>query len=271
MKTIILVLLLSLTSFASVNAQMRHESNQKETEEKIVYHTVALGETVVLIAKSYKIRPQDIYEYNEGAAQGISSGMSLRIPLHRQVEMVNHVTKENDNYDLLKKSVTKPAAANIQKNESTGEGTVTEQALPEAKEMVVAEVKEPVKEAAATEAVTEVKEVTHQVVSGENLYRLSLKYNTTVEAITAANKKKLKNGLQVGQVLTIPSGAAPAEETPKTEQGKTVEHKVMAGETLTGIAKKYNTTIDAISKDNASILKRGLQAGQVIKIVNHTY
>ena len=276
MKTIILVLILSLTTFTSLNAQMRHDGNQKETEEKIVYHTVALGETVVLIAKSYKIRPQDIYEYNEGTTQGISSGMSLRIPLHRQVEMVNHIEKENDNYDLLKKSLTKPAAGNVRKNENNAQGSSegfvseakeergvsVETTVPETKENTVAETAD-IEEVAAV-----IKPVTHKVVSGENLYRLSLKYNTTVEDITAANKKLLMHGLQVGQVLTIPSGSKNVGTT-NADGNKVIEHKVISGETLSSLARKYNTTVDAITEDNVSALKRGLQAGQIIRIIEH--
>ncbi|MCW4468028.1 LysM peptidoglycan-binding domain-containing protein [Flavobacterium sp. MFBS3-15] len=276
MKTIILVIILSLTTFTPLNAQMRHDGNQKETEEKIVYHTVALGETVVLIAKSYKIRPHDIYEYNEGTTQGISSGMSLRIPLHRQVEMVNHIEKENDNYDLLKKSLTKPAAGNVRKNENNAQGSSegfvseakeergvsVETTVPETKENTVAETAD-IEEVAAV-----IKPVTHKVVSGENLYRLSLKYNTTVEDITAANKKLLMHGLQVGQVLTIPSGSKNVGTT-NADGNKVIEHKVISGETLSSLARKYNTTVDAITEDNVSALKRGLQAGQIIRIIEH--
>lgn len=55
----------------------------KENEE-FVSHTVALGETVMLISKKYKVKPQDIYEYNPEAAQGVGARSVLQIPMHRK-------------------------------------------------------------------------------------------------------------------------------------------------------------------------------------------
>ncbi|WP_294821553.1 LysM peptidoglycan-binding domain-containing protein [uncultured Flavobacterium sp.] len=224
MKKIIFVLFFLTILNENVFAQMTQETGLAEPGEKFQVHTVALGETVVLIAKSYRIRPQDIYEYNDGTAEGISQGMRLQIPLHRQVETVNFQNKENNNYDLLKKT---PARSVALKEKETGNEITNSAAAgdaiaatpgPEAKTKDVTVINtEPV---AAPDApaemadnamaeqkgtITEAKKLTHKVVYGDNLYRLSLKYNTTIDAITQANKKLLRNGLQVGQVLNIPS------------------------------------------------------------------
>jgi len=47
---------------------------------------------------------------------------------------------------------------------------------------------------------------THTVAPGENLFRIALRYSTTVQAIAAANRDKITNVnlIFVGQVLTIP-------------------------------------------------------------------
>jgi LysM repeat protein len=55
----------------------------KEGEE-FVNHTVMLGETIMLISKKYKVKPQDIYEYNPEAAQGVGTSAVLQIPMHRK-------------------------------------------------------------------------------------------------------------------------------------------------------------------------------------------
>jgi cytochrome c556 len=55
----------------------------KEGEE-FVNHTVEMGETVMLISKKYKVKPQDIYEYNPEAAQGVGASAVLQIPMHRK-------------------------------------------------------------------------------------------------------------------------------------------------------------------------------------------
>jgi len=52
--------------------------------EEFVNHTVEMGETIMLISKKYKVKPQDIYEYNPEAAQGVGASAILQIPMHRK-------------------------------------------------------------------------------------------------------------------------------------------------------------------------------------------
>ena len=76
-----LVCLTLLCAFFSANAQTPDESGQKpEKETTMVTHTVAMGETVMLIAKKYHIAPIDIYKLNPDAVNGISYNTVLQIP-----------------------------------------------------------------------------------------------------------------------------------------------------------------------------------------------
>jgi murein DD-endopeptidase MepM/ murein hydrolase activator NlpD len=52
-------------------------------------------------------------------------------------------------------------------------------------------------------------QTTHTVQTGENLYRISLRYNTTVQALMQLNNLSDAGQIRVGQVLKIPSGTAP--------------------------------------------------------------
>lgn len=276
MKKITIVLFFCLSIFASASAQMSHDTKLADTDEKIVIHHPTMGETVVLIARTYKVRPQDIYEYNPTAVDGVTQGMVLRIPLHRQVETVKFNNKENDNFDLLKKQATAAGGSN--------DAVVNAQQGVEAVASEVTENQPNVKAEPQVTIKSEETEATHQVLAGETLFGLARRYGTTVDAITKANKKKLRHGLQIGQELQIPGVTAIAEASGNTAAIATeaspatdgavstiVEHTVQPGETLTGLARKYNTTIIAITEDNKAALKRGLQAGQTIKIVTQDY
>ena len=54
-------------------------------------------------------------------------------------------------------------------------------------------------------------------------------------------------------------------DTNKSKKQGTVKHKVVRGETLYGIAKKYNTTVEKIKKDNR-LKSNNLSVGQKLKI-----
>lgn len=52
-------------------------------DEELVSHKVAMGETIMMIARKYKIKPKDIYEFNPDATEGIAANMYLEIPVGR--------------------------------------------------------------------------------------------------------------------------------------------------------------------------------------------
>ncbi|RYZ87931.1 MAG: LysM peptidoglycan-binding domain-containing protein [Proteobacteria bacterium] len=139
--------------------------------------------------------------------------------------------------------------------------------------------------------------IAHKVKSGETLSVLAQKFHTTIAAINEANPKVAKRGLRADETIQIPSAdavhhdpvqpeAQAVRETSVTETSATpekiaqpdsvqesavqapvaIEHKVQNGETLFGLARKYNVGVDAIKKQNPRVMARGLQVGQIIKI-----
>lgn len=96
----------------------------------------------------------------------------------------------------------------------------------------------------------EVSTNTYTVKSGDTLYAISKKYNTTVDAIKSLNNLS-SNNLSINQVLKIPGNS--------TQQ----TYKVVKGDTLYAIAKKYNTTVDKIKSDN-NLKDNTLSIGQTL-------
>src|SRR5258708_5096491 len=56
---------------------------------------------------------------------------------------------------------------------------------------------------------------TYTVISGDNLYKIALKFGTTVAAIQSANGLAT-TVIYIGQLLRIPGGSAPVVNTPTT-------------------------------------------------------
>lgn len=107
--------------------------------------------------------------------------------------------------------------------------------------------------------------VSHKVKKNESIAQIAAKYDVSVKDIKKYNKigKKLKPG----QKLKIPTTKSepPAVTTSRNTQpppapNKAIKHTVKKGETLDGIAKKYNITIEQIQAQNPTKVR-----GDVIK------
>lgn len=111
---------------------------------------------------------------------------------------------------------------------------------------------------------TPVKEVNgkkyyeHKVESGNTLWGLQQAYGVSVEEIVAQNPA-LKNGLKDGQIVLIPVTQASIAKIP------TESYKVKKDETLYGLSKKFNVSVDDLIALNPE-LKDGLKKGQEIKV-----
>lgn len=113
------------------------------------------------------------------------------------------------------------------------------------------------------------------VKSGDSIWKLSKKYQTTAEAIKQANKLH-SDTIYIGQALNIPSSGTihtASINLPKkvtiSSKGKTVKqeasHTVKVGDSLWIIARKYNTSVTELKLLNH--LKGDIiYSGQVLKV-----
>ncbi|WP_187118964.1 LysM peptidoglycan-binding domain-containing protein [Bacillus marasmi] len=138
--------------------------------------------------------------------------------------------------------------------------------------------------------------VSHNVVTGDTLSQIAKKYNSTVESIKVKNKLT-SDVILIGQRLLVPvlnvtgdTGTGtnplpvptptPSPPTPGqvTEPEPTVtpqptikltEYRVVSGDTLSIIAKRFNTTVAAIKTEN-QLTSDLIRIGQLLKIPGST-
>lgn len=105
--------------------------------------------------------------------------------------------------------------------------------------------------------------LTYNVQSGDTLYSIALKYNTTPVAIMRKNNLT-NNLLTVGQTLIIPNDV---ESTGDNQDQTDTENTyiVQKGDSLYSISRKFGITIDAL-KNNNNIVDNTLIVGQELKI-----
>lgn len=108
-------------------------------------------------------------------------------------------------------------------------------------------------------------ETIHIVQAGENLFRIALRYGTTVEAIAQANGITNPALIRVGQKLVIPASTSTEGGTSGGTAGETI-YTVQPGDNLFRIALKYNMSYLYLAQYNGIANPNFLIAGQQIRI-----
>ena len=223
----------------------------KDQDVEIVNHEVKSNESVRALSKKYSVDPADIYKLNRFAVNGISEGMVLQIPVRK-----NESSSKQE----------------VQSTNSSQEVALVVDAAEEEKKIAIElEINKEVES-----AIIEKKDVNQHIVEPkETIFGLSKKYNVTVEEIQAVNPEIQKEGLKTGQVVVIPSAKkepsvsivnSTKESEIKDKVEEFIKHKVEPKETLYGLSKKYNVSVDEIKQKNETVLQNGLQIGQILII-----
>lgn len=120
----------------------------------------------------------------------------------------------------------------------------------------------------------------YQVVKGDTLYSISKKYQLTVAELRSANNLSESDVLKAGQILIIPeadigNAVALSSSNSKTNANasssiKTKVYTVEKGDTLYGIAKKFNTTVAILYDLNKLNSNSVIKTGQKLNVPEKT-
>lgn len=104
------------------------------------------------------------------------------------------------------------------------------------------------------------------VKKGDTLYRIAKRYNTTVPALQRINGISDPSKLAIGQELKVPRRPSPTRPSTPAPKPGTKPYKVRPGDTLSSIARKFNTSVGTLQKLNNFPNPNKLPVGTVILV-----
>jgi len=213
-----------------------HEPEQKIEYKKVTkvvpakYHYVKSGENLSVIADRYGVSVTKLKKKNHLKSEQLQVKQRLKIEDEKEISVVEKVLVENT-------------------KKHSKDSTIAQNSL--------------------TKSVADVK-TTHKVQKGETLFTLSKLYGKSIDELRALNNLKdakivigqeiiVEKPVEIAQhVSTVKPNVAVAEKEETT-------YKVTKGETLSSIARKFDTTQDELISLN-QLASNKILAGQELKV-----
>ena len=194
-----------------------------------------------------------------------TNGFSQNHEKDPEVDMVKYNVKRGETIRLIsKKYLISPSEIykfNKFATDGISEGMILYIPVPR-KEIVLVEKEEILEpEPSSKHTMVAEKEVVTEKVSEDRKEQLPTE---KVEVVVATEKKEpLTNASNypIASAADVQSGDIVSDSDPNT-----IIHKVQKQETLYGLSKVYNITVDELKEQNKTVLKNGLQIGQMLNI-----
>jgi len=100
----------------------------------------------------------------------------------------------------------------------------------------------------------------YPVAKGDTLWSLARRFGVSLDVLLAVNGEIDPSHLQVGQLVTIPAGGQPVASA------ETLLFPVSSGDTLWGIARRFDLTVEALTAANPGVDPLHLRAGQKLHV-----
>ena len=242
----------------SIGTVLKIPSKGGVNPNNMFMYTVQKGDTLYSIARKYNTTVNDIINLNYLKNNNLSVGQVIRIPEnyynYDEMSVPNYITYTVKPGDTLYSiaisngiSVDTIISDNVLNNNNLNVGQILRLRVNEGEVLECFgpdfEIPEEV-----------IPSTTYTVKSGDNLYSIARKYNTSVSEITRLNNLT-GTSLSIGQQLLIPS----------SNVSSSVTYTVQKGDSLYSIARRYNTTVDSIKAKN-NLKSNLLNIGQVLII-----
>ncbi|HAJ33485.1 MAG TPA: hypothetical protein DCK79_08975 [Candidatus Atribacteria bacterium] len=273
--------------------------DKNDKEDKIEYdwieHIVESGENISLIAQKYHMPIETICNLNNIDKEDyVYPGQRIKIKAIEKAESItvadsiitNEEKKEVIEKTALPKEVLKPVHYTVQSGDTlwsiakkygvSMEGIVAVNYLSNKDVLTVGQQLEIPAIGGLQEGEGKTKTIEYTVVKGDTLWSIAQQHEIKMHEIISINQLDSITTLSVGQKLNIPAYAtvsAPKQETTNTavvqkDIPKDIVHYVQKGDTLWGISRKYQVSLQSITSANRISENSRLVVGQKLVIPN---
>lgn len=242
-----------------------------------IYKIESRKETAYSISKKYGVTVEEIYAYNPKVRK-FRKGKTIRIPVWEITEesVIKEIAQpEKEETEMLVHTVLSGETLySISKKYGVSESEILFN-NPDAKDLkagskiyIIQKLADKIEDEVVEEPIPELNGnyFEHTIESGETMWGTTRKYKVSEEELKELNPV-LRTGFQAGVVIKIP-----VQKEIEITQAKPVnddafsKHYVERGETLYGLAAKYDLKIPEIKKYNPVLENRNLVAGETILI-----
>jgi len=216
------------------------------SDEYLIYN-VKRGDSLYSIAREFNTTVDELIRFNQLSSSNLSIGQQLLIPLGNndddESDVINYYTVQlGDSLYSIAQRFGTTVDELIQRN------NLTTTVLQVGDRLIIPNYSDI--ESADTNNNNNLS--TYTVKSGDSLYSIAKRYNTTVDEIKRINSLT-SNMLSIGQELLLPSAS------------NYVTYYVKSGDNLYSIAREFDTTVNDIKKLN-NLSSELLSIGQVLLI-----
>ncbi len=266
------------TSIDNIKRANNLDSDVLQINQQLIipkaFHTVATGDYLTVLAKRYGTTVNAIKEVNGLTTDSTQLGQLLIIPANivtpsnqpaptvtQSAQTSSYTVVSGDSLSVIAKRYGTTVAALKSSNHLTSDIIFVGQKLTIPTVGTTDSSPAPIPSA-----------VNYTVVSGDNLWVIANRYHVTIDALRSANNLST-DMLRIGQLLVIPSSATiPSEgstvpEQPPAAGTTTTNYTVVAGDSLSVIAKRFNVTVNQIKQTN-HLTSDIIRIGQVLTITN---
>ncbi len=217
-----------------------------------VYHKVRKGENLSAIASKYNVTVSQIKRLN--------NLKSTNLQINQQLKIKEKVTVKVPEQELAQQESI-PIKSELLSEKKTDENLdIASSHGSEKHDLNTGE------HSKGFEKTNEIRSVSkfHKVTKGETLFSIARANNLSIEKLKEINN--LRDGkIMPGQKLLVSVNQNKSVKSEKQSEQKSIEHKVIAGESLFSIANKYNVSVDDIRTAN-NLSGTKIKVGQMLTI-----